>query len=218
MQAPYLRLRALIVRGTLAPGQPVSEAQLAERLAVSRTPIRQAMQRLLGEGLLVVTGGGARPRVAVAPLDADEAAECYRIVGQLEGGLARTIAAWPADSRRALADALAALDAQFTAAARARRPDPDRLHERHAAFHERLRDAAAGPVTHELLAVLAPRVERYQWFHAPVLLGAGRDFRDTYAEHAAIIKGVRAGSADALQRAIRDNWEGAAARFRAALP
>ena len=91
---PYLRLRSLIVRGTLAPGQAVSEATLATRLGVSRTPIRQAMHRLTAEGLLVVTGGGARPRMAVAPLDRDEARECYVAVGLLESSAARSVAGW----------------------------------------------------------------------------------------------------------------------------
>ena len=217
MDALYLNLRRLIVRGTLQPGLAVSEAQLAERLGVSRTPVRAVMRRLMAEGLLVVTGGGARPRVAVAPLDAEEAAECYRITAQLEGGLARTIAAWPAASRRGLADELAALHAAFVDAAQSARPNLDRLHERHAAFHQRLRDAAAGPVTRELLAVLEPRMERYQWFHAPLLLKAGMRFDDTDAEHAAIIRAVRAGPADRLQAAIRANWEAAASRFRTAL-
>jgi DNA-binding GntR family transcriptional regulator len=176
------------------------------------------MQRLQSEGLLAITGGGARPRVAVAALDADEAVECYRLVAQLEGGLARAITQWPTGSRRALADELQQLDEEFVRASKAVRPNLDRLHERHAAFHDRLRAAAAGPVTRELLAVLAPRLERYQWFHGPVLLQAGIGFDETYAEHAAIIEGVRSGNADNLQAAIRANWEGAAARFRAAMP
>ena len=48
----YLQLRDLIVRGTIAPGTPLIETELADRLSVSRTPIRGALQRLRQEGLI----------------------------------------------------------------------------------------------------------------------------------------------------------------------
>lgn len=45
-------IRGSILDGTLAPGEQLTESQLAERLSVSRGPIREAMQRLVQEGLL----------------------------------------------------------------------------------------------------------------------------------------------------------------------
>ncbi len=47
-----VRLREMILRGELAPGQRVAEAPLAEMLGLSRTPIRQALPVLAREGLL----------------------------------------------------------------------------------------------------------------------------------------------------------------------
>lgn len=47
------QLRELILCGTFAPGERITEAALAERLAISRTPIRQALPALCQEGLLV---------------------------------------------------------------------------------------------------------------------------------------------------------------------
>jgi GntR family transcriptional regulator of vanillate catabolism len=49
-----VRLREMILRGTLAPGQRVAEAPLAELLGMSRTPVRQALPLLAQEGLLTV--------------------------------------------------------------------------------------------------------------------------------------------------------------------
>ncbi|MGH3966570.1 MAG: GntR family transcriptional regulator, partial [Mycobacterium sp.] len=46
------RLREAIMRGQLAPGQQLGEASLAAQFAVSRGPLREAMQRLVAEGLL----------------------------------------------------------------------------------------------------------------------------------------------------------------------
>ncbi len=49
----YERLEELIVTLQLPPGSPVSEAKLAERLGIGRTPIREALQRLARENLVV---------------------------------------------------------------------------------------------------------------------------------------------------------------------
>ena len=50
------RIRELIVQGELPPGTRVAEAALAERLGVSRTPVRNALPALAGEGLLESAG------------------------------------------------------------------------------------------------------------------------------------------------------------------
>ena len=53
-------LRGLILNGDLAPGERLSEADMVERLGVSRTPARMAMIRLQEEGLLeeIPSSGG----------------------------------------------------------------------------------------------------------------------------------------------------------------
>src|ERR1700760_1973947 len=54
----YAALRDLIVRAELPPGERLSEAELGERLGVSRTPMREALRRLLDDRLVEV-----RPRI-----------------------------------------------------------------------------------------------------------------------------------------------------------
>jgi len=51
---PYASLRALIVDGSLRPGEALSERSLAERLQVGRTPIREAVKWLARDGLLEI--------------------------------------------------------------------------------------------------------------------------------------------------------------------
>ena len=46
------RLRTLIVRGDLQPGQPLGEADLSDALGISRTPLREALKQLATEGLV----------------------------------------------------------------------------------------------------------------------------------------------------------------------
>jgi DNA-binding GntR family transcriptional regulator len=109
------------------------------------------------------------------------------------------------------------LDAAFARATDATPEAIDRLYALHHAFHARLAQACAGPVTRALLDALLPRLERYEWAHAPLLRRTGAGFGSMHAEHGAIVDAVRAGGADALERAVRDNWTNAAERLAAAL-
>ena len=51
-EAIFLKLRALLVEGSIAPGSKLNERELAEQLNVSRTPIREAIRRLAADGLV----------------------------------------------------------------------------------------------------------------------------------------------------------------------
>ena len=210
----YSRLRHLVVRGSLAPSSRIAEDDLATRLGVSRTPAREAMRRLLAEGLLVPDGGGERPRLAVAPVGSADVIELYDAAGALEGVAARRVSALAAPERRALVARLREREAAFRRATTSRPLDYDELFERHNAFHDALMDACAGPATRTLLEALRPRLDRYEWLYAPVI---GPDFSDTFAEHAAVIAAVRAGNGPASERALRRNWMRGGRRLAAAL-
>src|ERR1700759_4375229 len=68
------QLRREIISGSLPPGTRLRAEHLAETLGVSPTPLREAFQRLAGEGLVVIEPQrGAR----VAPIDANDALELY---------------------------------------------------------------------------------------------------------------------------------------------
>ena len=75
------RLRALIVVGDLPARANVIERDLSARIGVSRTPLREALLALEGEGLLVSQPGRG---FFVADLSVDEARELYPIIGTLE--------------------------------------------------------------------------------------------------------------------------------------
>jgi len=81
-EAAYERLKELIVGGRLQPGERLSEPALAGSLGVSRTPVREALQRLAQEGLVEVQPGrGARVRT----LTPAEVAEVYEVRALIEG-------------------------------------------------------------------------------------------------------------------------------------
>jgi DNA-binding GntR family transcriptional regulator len=210
----YGRLRDLIVRGRLAPGMPLIEAEVARHLGCSRTPIREALQRLRRDGLAVAAGGGARPRLIVAPMSRDAIDELYQAMGALEGVAARNIGRLAPPLRLALARRLAELHAEFRRTVSTRNTDWDALFERHDAFHRALQDAGAGPRIRALLDDLRPQVDRYEWLFAPL---TGPDFSATNIEHGTIVRAVRNGTAAAIERAVRANWFNGRTRLGAAI-
>jgi DNA-binding GntR family transcriptional regulator len=89
VESAYEDLRALILEGVLRPGDPIREGAVAARLGVSRTPVRDALQRLLADGLL--TRGGPRG-LAVRQLDQQQIVELFALREVLEGMAARLAA------------------------------------------------------------------------------------------------------------------------------
>lgn len=85
----YSKILASIRSGTLTPGTRIREAQMAEWLQMSRTPVRQAIQRLESEGLLTLE---PRAGLVVTLVDADFVAELYLMREVLEGTAARLAA------------------------------------------------------------------------------------------------------------------------------
>jgi len=92
----YDRILAAIRGGTLAPSTRMRESRIADWLLISRTPVREAMQRLRAEGLLSVT---PKEGLVVTRVDAALVAELYATREVLEGTAARFAAdyALPAD-------------------------------------------------------------------------------------------------------------------------
>src|SRR5690349_15974495 len=82
----YDDLRELIVSGEL-PAR-VSESELADRLHVSRTPVREALERLHGDGLVDTRGRGVR----LVELDQTELKAVYRVRAALEALTAELVA------------------------------------------------------------------------------------------------------------------------------
>ena len=84
-----LKIRELILRGQLPAGERVTEAALAERLGLSRTPVRQALPALAQDGLLVPVG---KRGYAVRVFTPDETHIALETRATLEGMAARIVA------------------------------------------------------------------------------------------------------------------------------
>ena len=84
----YSLILDAIDMGSYRPGDRLVESELAERFGVSRTPIREALQRLETQSLLTRDGRS----LVVASLDHNQMAELYVVRGELEGLAARLAA------------------------------------------------------------------------------------------------------------------------------
>ena len=84
-----LRIREMILQGELKPGERVKEQMVAERLGISRTPIRAALPALAKEGLLIVVGARG---YAVRRFSQAECLDALHTRAALEGLAARSMA------------------------------------------------------------------------------------------------------------------------------
>lgn len=139
-----LRIREMILQGALAPGERVREADIAERLKISRTPVRQALPALAQEGLLVVSGKRGYAVRAFTPRESLEAIELRAV---LEGIAARSLAE-RGISRELLADLRACLAAGDTIFAKRTIIEEDELRygEMNSRFHRLILEGAGRPL------------------------------------------------------------------------
>ena len=201
----------MIVHGRLAPGTRIVEAELAERLGLSRTPVRGALHLLYKEGYIVSAPAGSRKtRLAVAALTKEDARELYSIVGHLEGLAAASTARLEAGSRLAVVESLKNWNQQLKEIAEARRGEPNRIFELDLNFHQTILEASAGPRLRALHGSIKPQTERYWRLYAAAIV----DQLDiSVREHLLIIEAVTTGNAAASERAVQMNWENGAERL-----
>jgi Transcriptional regulators len=206
----YCRLRDLIVEGAVAPGSRIVETEIATRLGVSRTPVREALQRLQQEGYVIGSPGAQQSRLTVAPLTRDDVYELLNIVGALEGMGARGAALLPPTERRVLVRDLKSLNADFHRAGKTSPIDHGALYDVDEHFHRRIVEASAGPRLLALHDAVKPQAERYIRMYISMLTG---DIRTSVYEHDIIIGAIDEGRADDAELAVQVNWRHAADRL-----
>ncbi|MDA2814211.1 GntR family transcriptional regulator [Nocardiopsis sp. RSe5-2] len=192
-ESVYETLLELITLRRLPPGQHLVENELAERLGVSRQPIREALQRLSNEGWVDLRPGyGAfvhRP-------SGDEAEQLLAVRGLLESESARLAAGNAgdeglADLRRLCAAGEKGLE----------RGDTEEMVALNADLHRRITELSGNEVLADLAGQVARRV---RWYHGLVAAQRGGD---SWEEHARIIDAIAAGDGEEAARLMREHTD-----------
>lgn len=206
----YERLQRMIVEGRLSPGSRFTESALADRLEMSRTPVRAAIQRLRQEGYVKPSGSG-RPRPVVAPLTREDARELLYLIGAVEGIAVRGAAALDEDDRDELVTELTRINGSLDELSESDEPDRDLFFELDHAFHETYVEAGAGSRVLDWHQSIKPQAERY----IRVYVNARRyEIGTSVSEHRRIVLAVEAGDPDWAEEAVVNNWRSAAVRLQ----
>ncbi|MEL6572127.1 MAG: GntR family transcriptional regulator [Pseudomonadota bacterium] len=172
------------------PGDRLVESELAERFGVSRTPIREALQRLETQGLLTRDGRS----LIVASLDHTQMAELYVVRGELEGLAARLAASHATPEEVGVLRDLLEKDQAFL-------DDPDALSRANRRFHKQIHLASHN----RFLVQQLDLVHRSMALLATTSIAAEGRPQDTLAEHALIVSAIEEGDGDAAYKALRDH-------------
>ncbi|PTV95430.1 GntR family transcriptional regulator [Rhodobacter aestuarii] len=184
----YTLILEAIDAGLYRPGDRLVESELAERFGVSRTPVREAMQRLETQAMLARDGRS----LIVASLDHNQLAELYVVRAELEALAARLAAKHAAPEEIRVLQEMIDMD-------RGQLNDPVALARANKRFHRQLHLASHNrylvqqlDLVHRSMALLA----------TTSLAAEGRGTR-ALDEHQAIVDAIGAGDEDAAAMALR---------------
>lgn len=176
--------------GTYRPGDRLVESELAERFGVSRTPIREALQKLETQSLLTRDGRS----LIVASLDHAQLSELYVVRGELEGLAARLAARHAAPEEvRVLRD--------MVSADRSLKNDPQALSRANRRFHKQIHLASHN----RFLVQQLDLVHRSMALLASTSIAAEGRSEDTLKEHLRIVDAIEAGDGEAASAALREH-------------
>lgn len=191
-QLVYTTLKEMIREGAVRPGQRMREIEIAEAQGVSRTPVREAMHRLVSEGLLEAS---AARGIAVTELSKQQVLELYALREFLEGASARFASQHASlPEMRALHELLEHVHTI-----------PEEDHGQHALlnkrFHAQIAEAAHNTYLSRALSQLSDSL----------MLVPGTTFQAkgrvaaVHTEHLAIVAAIDARDAEGAERAARDH-------------
>lgn len=192
-QSAYRRLLSDISAGILPPGTRLREAELADRLGISRTPVREAIRRLETDGLVTHL---PRQGAAIRTMDYAEIMELYEMRAVLEGTAARMAARAASDIE------LGELAALNDALSRVEGPEAYELNRQ---FHLTLLDAAKN----RFLLKSMNALKKTLLILGPSTLNETDRAQEAVAEHSRILDGLRVRDGDRAEAEMRAHIEAA---------
>lgn len=196
----YERIRTMILGNEIAPGEKLNIDQLARQLGVSQTPVREAMQRLEGDQLVVAR----RPRGYATTQLLDEAGlrHMFEVRLLLEPWCARAAAVDRA------ANPGAAMLREIDRFAGEVEGEPRQLMSAHdSRFHELVLSAVDNPFLTSAFRQMHPHLHLFRLYPADI------DGEHTIGEHQRIARAIAAADPDEAERAMRAHLLNALERF-----
>jgi len=197
----YARLLDAISEGSLAPGERLTQDDLAQRFAVSRQPVLQALRLLKKDGFVEDAPGRG---VQVTQLDVSWIAQVYQVRGSLD-----------ALAVRLAAERGAKIDPEVMRQGRGvhQTRDVQAMIQADLAFHRAIYKASGNPL-------IAQSIELH-WHHLKRVMGAvlqsSHQRQTVWDEHEAIAQAVAAGDADLAVRLVQEHAHEASVQLTARL-
>lgn len=188
-------IRERVIDGSFPPGTQLAEAQLAEQLDVSRGPVREALQRLIQEGLLV---GRPHRGVFVAELSKDDMLDVYRARRAVERAAAELLV--ERGDAEAFEDLARLVERMDRAAERGRWSNVVNLDRQ---FHETLVDATGSKRLARMFRTLLAETA----MSMAALESAYPVRRDIVTEHRHLLDALTVGDADRVLACIDEHLD-----------
>lgn len=185
-----VRLRDMLVEGRIAPGAKLNERELAERLRVSRTPLREAIKMLATEGLVDLLPN--RGAVAVK-LGEDDVVHAFEVLAELEGLSGQLAAARVTDAERAEIRAR-----HYEMLACHARGDLSGYYRLNALIHAAINDAARNPMLRKTYTAINARVQCLRFRTNQ----DARKWKSAVDEHERMVEALDARDADGLRSVL----------------
>lgn len=188
-ETAYLKIRSQILENELPAGFQITEQELAERLAISRTPTREALLRLQSEGLIEIW---PRHGMRVKHISAEDVREIYDIITVLEARAARLAASQKISKSKLdrMRECISQMDAALADDDLRGWAEADRK------FHLALVEASGNERLAEIVSTLTGQAHRLRMITLPLRprpTGSNRD-------HAAVVEAITKGDAEAAER------------------
>lgn len=189
-QRAYADIREQLLRSKFRPNQKINEVVLANEMKISRTPLREALKRLVAEGLLVESGRGC----SVPGLEASVVFDLFEVRVEIESITVRLACERASDTEL---DELS----EFLRESMAESSDAsvDRLIELDIRFHETIADLAGNKVLRQTLSNLNDRIHLIRW----IAMEGRRE--QTQLQHHEILEHMRARNTQAAIAVMREH-------------
>ncbi|MFC1540116.1 GntR family transcriptional regulator [Gemmatimonadota bacterium] len=199
----YEEIRTWIINGQLAPGEDLKDSEIAEHLGISRTPVREAIRRLMDDGLVQTS---ANRWTRVAGISVDEIDQLIPIVNCLEAlSLSQALPFMIPDGIKEMEEANLLLKKSITSG------DYTTAAEANRSFHYAFIARSGNTELEKVIMRVKIKIRRMGVFYF-----SSNDFipADSVIEHDTLIQFVLVGDIEQSQLTLKQHWENVAKRMK----